>query len=106
MLLLGRAPHRIAVPLAHAVAYVHEVEVRVDLNDVNRAMLAERADARNVDGVVSTEDDRECPALQNLAHRQLGIGMALSGVGENNIEASRIARGPNRAPARYCVPMS
>ena len=36
--LLGGAAHRVAVALAHAVPHVDEVEMRVDLDDVDRRL--------------------------------------------------------------------
>ena len=43
--------------LAHAVALVDEVEMRVELHDVDRLLTLEGGDAGNVDRVVATDDD-------------------------------------------------
>ena len=52
--LLGRAPHRIAMTFADTVAHVHEIEMRVDLDDMNWTVLGESPDAGDVDAVIAS----------------------------------------------------
>src|SRR5258706_55271 len=75
--LLGGATHRIPVPLAHAVPDVHEIEVRIDLDYVDGAVLTEGADAGDINGMVAAEHCGERAPLEDLAHRCLCVGMAL-----------------------------
>ena len=42
--------------LAHAVAHVDEIQMRVDLDQVDRRLLAEGADAGDVDRMVAAKD--------------------------------------------------
>ena len=90
MRLLGGTPHRVAVPLAHAVPHVDEIEMRVDLHDVDRRLVAEGADAGDVDRVVAAERHRERPALQDLAHRSFRVAVARGGVGVDDVGVADI----------------
>ena len=83
--LLRGAPHRIAVPLAHTMPHIDEIEMRIDLHDMDRLFVAEGADARDVDRVVTAEHHRQCLPLQNLPHRHLGVLVAGVGVGVNHV---------------------
>src|SRR5439155_19162224 len=76
MALLGRAAHRIAVPLAHPMADIDEIEMGNDLHDVDGSMPAEGPDAGNVDRMIAAEHHGHCAAIEDLAHRALGIGVA------------------------------
>ena len=52
--------------VAHAVAFVHEIQVGVDLQDVERALSVEGADAGDVDRVVTTDGDGQGLGGQRL----------------------------------------
>src|SRR4051812_30198433 len=86
MVLLGRAAHRISMPLAHAMPHVHEIEMSIDLNDMDRAMAAEGPDAGNVDGVVTTEDHRHRAAFEDLSDGCLCISMAPGRIGMDDVD--------------------
>ena len=78
------------MPLAHAVAHVDEIEMRVDLDDVDRRLVAEGADAGNVDRVIAAKDDRQRLALENLADGELGVAVARDGIRVNDIGVADI----------------
>ena len=137
--LLRGAAHRVAMALAHAVPHVDEIQMRVDLDQVDRWLVAEGTHAGDVDRMVAAQDHRHGAALEDLADRRLRVAVAGGGVGMHDVGVAHIddpdlvggqidrvvlvvvgaamaereqgrgladPRGPKRAPARYCVPMS
>jgi len=46
---LGGAAHRVAVAVSHAVAFIDEIKMRVDLQDVDVALALKSVDAGDVD---------------------------------------------------------
>src|SRR5689334_12289195 len=71
--------------LAHAVSHVDEIEMGIDLDDMDRPMLAEGADAGDVDRMIAAQHHRKRATLEQFPHSLLGIGVALGGVGMNDI---------------------
>ena len=49
IVVFGGAAHGVAVAMAHAVALIHKIQMRVDLQDVDVALTVKGADARDVD---------------------------------------------------------
>jgi hypothetical protein len=76
MRLLRRAAHRVAVAVAHPVTDVDEVEVRVDLDDVDRAVVLEGADAGDVDRMVAADHHRQRSRGEDRADPGLDVGVA------------------------------
>ncbi len=51
--------------LPHAMSDVDEIEMRVDLDNVDRSEIPESANARDVDGVIAPEHDGSMVALDD-----------------------------------------
>ena len=79
-----------------AVFNLDEIEMRVDLQDVDRAAPGKGTDAGNVDRMVAPQHHRQGACVQNGAHAGLDIGMALFGIGVNDIGVADIDDGDIR----------
>ena len=88
--MLGRAAHGVAVAVAHAVTFVHEIQMRVDLKDVYVALIVKGADAGDIYGMIAANDDGQGSGLQCCAHACLNIGVARFGVGVDDISVAHI----------------
>ena len=75
------------------VALVHEVEMGVDLEDVDRALAVEGLDAGDVDGMVAADDDRERFRGERLPDGMFDIGVASHGVGMNDVRVAHVDDG-------------
>ena len=58
MRLFRSAPHRVAVPVAHAMPFVNEIQMRVDLHHMDRVLIVKGIDAGDIDRVIAPEHDR------------------------------------------------
>ena len=90
MRLLRGAPHRVAMALAHAMPHVDEVEMRVDLDEVDRRLVAERPHAGDVDRVIAAQGQRHGAPLEDLADRRLRVGVAGDGVGMDDVGVAHV----------------
>src|SRR5690606_5888089 len=92
--LLGGAAHRIAVAVAHPVANVDEIEMRVELDDVDRTILRtiliEGVDAGNVDRVIAAKNDRQGSGRENFAYTEFDVRVARVGIGMNDVGVTEI----------------
>ena len=86
----GGAAHRVAVAVADAVALVDEIEMRVDLDDVDRAMPVKGRDGGDVDRMIPAQQHRQRPRRERRAHRALDAGMALGGVGVDDVGIAHV----------------
>lgn len=87
---LLRRAGRIAMALAHAVAHVDEVQMRVDLDYVDRRLLGERAHAGDVHRMVAAQNHRNGAALEDLAHRRLSVAVAGGGVRMHHVSVANV----------------
>jgi hypothetical protein len=83
--LLGRTAQRASVPVADAVAFVDEVEMRVDVQDVDRRLAGEGLDAGDVDRVVAADHHRERARIEDGSHADGNVRMASHGVGVDDV---------------------
>ena len=83
--LLGRAAQRAAVAVADAVALVDEVEMRVDMQDVDRSLAGEGLDAGDVDRMVAADHHRERAGVEDGADAGGDVGVASHGVGMDDV---------------------
>ena len=76
--------------MAHAVAHIDKIQMRIDLQHVNVAVPLKGPDARNVDGMISADHHRQCPSLQDRAHARFDVGVAAFGVGVDDIGVANV----------------
>ena len=93
MVLLCGAPHRVAVAVAHPVALIHEIQMRVDLQDMDRPTARKGADAGDVDRMIAADHDRQCARVEDRAHAGLDIGVAFLGIGMHDVGIADIDDG-------------
>jgi hypothetical protein len=82
--------HRAAVAPGDAVAFVDEVEMRIEMHDVDRLLVRIGCDRRHGDGVVAAEDVRHRPGIEQCPHRELGVCKATFGVGVDDVAVARV----------------
>ncbi|MCY1421607.1 hypothetical protein D9M71_372680 [compost metagenome] len=85
MIQLRGAAQRVAVAVAHAVAFIDEVQVRIEMHDMDRPAPFEGLDHRSVDRVVTAQHHRHGACCENLAHGRFDVGVAGFHVGVNDI---------------------
>ena len=79
------------------MALVHEVEMGVDLENVDRALAVERLDAGDVDRVIAPDHDRKRLCRERLSDRVFDIGVASHGVRVDNVGVTHVDNGHIRA---------
>ena len=79
------AAHRVAVAVADAVADVDEIEMGVDLQDMDRPLIVEGADAGDVDGMVAADGDGQRARLEDGADALFDVGVAGFGIGMDDV---------------------
>ena len=83
--LLGGAAHGVAVAVAHAVAFVHEIQMGVDLQDVNVTLPVKGADAGDIYRMIAADHHGQGGSIKGSAHTCLDIGMAGLGICMNDV---------------------
>ncbi len=71
--------------VAHAVALVDEIQVRIEVDDVDRTTAFEGLDHRGVHRVVATEHHRHHTGIENLAYRVFGVLVAGFHIGVDDV---------------------
>ena len=59
--------------ITHAMAFIDEIKMRIEMNDVDGAHRIEGLDDRCVDRVVTTEDHGHRSGGEDRADRKLGL---------------------------------
>jgi hypothetical protein len=85
MRLLNSAAHWVAMPLAHTVPDVNEIQMSVYLHNVDGSEILEGSNARDVNGVIAPEGHWQRATLENVPDCELRISMAAYRVGMNNV---------------------
>ncbi|SMX31392.1 hypothetical protein OCA8868_00338 [Octadecabacter ascidiaceicola] len=88
--LIGCTAHAVAVTVAHTVAFIDEVQMRVDFQDVDVALVIERIDAGDVDQMIATNGDGQGAGCQSCPNASFDIGMTLHSVGVHDIRVSHV----------------
>ncbi len=86
----GGAAHRVAVPVAHPVPLIHEIEMRVDLQDVDVLLIIEGADAGDVDRMIAADHHRQGRHREGRAHARLDVGVAGLRVGMDDVRIAHV----------------
>ncbi|MNI27246.1 hypothetical protein D3C73_809770 [compost metagenome] len=79
------AAQRVAVAVAHTVALVDEIQVRIEVDDVDRAAALEGLDHRRVHRVIAAEHHRHHAGIEDLAHGVFGVLVAGGHVGVDDV---------------------
>ncbi|MNT21597.1 hypothetical protein D3C72_1569400 [compost metagenome] len=79
------AAQRVAVAVAHTVAFIDEVQVRIEMHDMDRPAPFEGLDHRSVDRVVTAQHHRHGACREDLAHGRFDVGVTGFHVGVNDI---------------------
>src|SRR5438067_1912567 len=74
----------------HSVTLVHEVEVRIDVEDVEFAPSLIGLDAGNIDGMVASDNDRQRPSVKDSRDALTNVGVALYRVGMHDVGVADI----------------
>ena len=88
--LFGRATHRVAVTEPHAVPFVDEVEMRINLHDVERAAALVCVNAGNVDRMVAPEHHRQRAGTEDAAYAGLDVGVAPQRVRMHDVSVAKV----------------
>lgn len=86
----GGPAHRTAVPPGNAVALIDKVEMRIDVDDMDRLLIRIGGNCRHGDGMVAAEDIGHGSRAKQGAHRRRGIGEAAFGVGVDDVAVAGI----------------
>ena len=76
--------------VTHAMALIDKVEMGVDLDDVNIALIIKRIDAGDINRMIATNNDRQRTGFQNCANPCLNVCVALDGIRMNDIGITHI----------------
>ena len=90
MHMIRRAPHRAAVAIAHAVAFINKIKMRIQLHDMDRVLIRKRVDTADVDRMIAAQHHRHRPSGQNFAHAIFDIGQTFRLIGVNDIGVANI----------------
>ena len=69
----------------YPVAFIDKIQMRVDLQDVDRTLVGKGLDTGDVDGMVAANDHRQGPRAQDRLNACADIGMALRCVGMHDV---------------------
>ena len=103
VVLLGGTTQRAAVAVPNAVPLVDEVEVRVDMQDVDRALACEGLDAGDVDRVVAADHHREGAGVEDGPDAVGDVGVAAHGVGVDDVGVADVDDPHRRRQVRRVV---
>ena len=85
-----RPPHRVAMPRRHAVANINKIKMGIHLHQMKRLLVTKRVDARNIDRMITPQNNGNRARVQDSPHAFFNIGMALFGIGMDNISITNI----------------
>ena len=87
---LRGAAQRVAVAVAHAVALIDKVQVRIEMHYMNRAHAVKGFDHWCVHRMVTAQHQRHRARCQYFANGVLGIGMAFVHIGVHDVGVAHI----------------
>jgi hypothetical protein len=88
--LFRRAPHRAAVADTHAVTFIHEIKMGVDLQDVDIAAAREGLDAGDIHRMIAADHHWQRAGFQDRLNPRPDIGMAFGSVGVDDVGVANI----------------
>ena len=74
----------------HAVTFINEIKMRVDLQDVNVAVAREGLDAGDIHRMIAADHHRQCAGFQDRLDARTDIGVAFRGVGVDDVGVANV----------------
>ena len=76
--------------IAHAMAFVDEIQMGVNVDNMNRLLVIEGPNTGNMDRMIAPQNHGQSACLQNFAHAIFYGVVALDRVGVNDIGIANI----------------
>ena len=76
--------------VAHAMPFIDKIKMRINLNQMEWFLIGKRVDTGNIYRMIAAKNNRNSTSFQNGANTSFDIGMALHGIGMDNIRVANI----------------
>ena len=70
---------------ANAMTFIDKIQMRVDLHQMERLLAGKGVDTGDVDRMIAAKNNRHRAGIQDGANAGLDIGVALDGIGMDDV---------------------